>query len=89
MKQVGRVVMSGESRLIKDDKGRSLIEFGGSLKNPLKGFDESQVSKLKNLLRGTSGSKDFDRLYQSMYYTRIVADDVRNTFYNTDLVQKP
>jgi hypothetical protein len=88
MKQVGRVVMSGESRLIKDDKGRSLIEFGGSLKNPLKGFDESEVSKLKNLLRGTSGAKDFDRLYQSMYYTRLVADDVRNTFYNTDLVQK-
>ena len=88
MKQVGRVVMSGESKLIKDDKGRSLIEFGGSLKSPLKGFDEKEVSKLKNLLRGTSGSKDFDRLYQSMYYTRIVADDVRNTFYNTDLVQK-
>ena len=141
MKQVGRVVMSGESKLVPDfsratlnNEGKRILkdvnsvktpldspafterefikavengqypninlkrivkgvrsgrlDFGGTLKNPLKGFDEKEVSKLKNLLRNTSGSKDFDRLYQSMYYTRLVADDVRNTFYNTDLVQK-
>ena len=88
IKQVGRTVMSGESKLVKDETGKSLLEFGGSIKKPLEGFDKKEVTKLKGLLKGLPGEKYFDQLYGSMYYTRVIADDVRNTFYNTDLVQK-
>ena len=88
IKQVGRTVMSGESKLVKDETGKSLLEFGGSIKKPLGGFDKKEVTKLKGLLKDLPGEKYFDQLYGSMYYTRLVADDVRNTFYNTDLVQK-
>jgi len=88
IKQVGRVVMSGESKLVKTKDGINRIEFGGSIKDPIQGFDLKEVGKLKNLLKGLSGSKNFDQLYQSMYQTRLLADDVRNAFYNTDLVQK-
>ena len=88
IKQVGRTVMSGESKLVKDETGKSILEFGGSIKKPLEGFDKKEVTKLKGLLKGLPGEDYFDQLYGSMYYTRLVADDVRNTFYNTDLVQK-
>jgi len=88
IKQVGRTVMSGESKLVKDETGKSILEFGGNIKKPLEGFDKKEVTKLKGLLKGLPGEKYFDQLYGSMYYTRLVADDVRNTFYNTDLVQK-
>jgi len=46
------------------------------------------VTKLKDLLKGLPGEKNWDQLYQSMYQTRTLADDVRNAFYQTDLVQK-
>ena len=88
--QIGEVVTSGESRLMPHPtkEGVELLEFGGTMKEPLQGFEQAQVTKLKDLLKGLPGEKNWDHLYQSMYHTRLLADDVRNAFYQTELVQK-
>ena len=88
--QIGEVVTSGESRLMPHPtkEGIELLEFGGTMKEPMKGFDQTQVDTLKSMLKGLPGEKNWDHLYQSMYQTRLLADDVRNAFYQTELVQK-
>jgi len=46
IKQIGEVVMSGESRLMPHPtkKGVELLEFGGTMKEPLQGFEHTQLT---------------------------------------------